>query len=48
MFAFPLKFSVSLWNNIKHNIYVKIGNISNGNIVLLQYEHFPKKDGENV
>lgn len=47
LFAFPLKFSVSLWNNMKHNIYVKNGNISNWNIVLLQYEHFPKKEDEN-
>jgi len=33
IFAFPLKFSVSLWNNIKPNIYVKNENISNQNMV---------------
>lgn len=48
MFAFPLKSSLSLWNSIKHNIYVKNGNISNRNMVLLQYEHFPKEEDENV
>lgn len=47
-FAFPLKFSVSLWNNVKHKIYVKNENISNQSMVSLQNEHFPKEEDESV
>lgn len=46
MFAFPLKFSVSLWNNIKHNIYVKNENLWNK--ILLQYEHLLKKEAAEL